>query len=254
MGLNIYSFKYGDHDPQIGRFWQIDPLSEGYVHNSTYAFSEHHVTSHVELEGLEKAYYLRAEAWRAAKREFINTADQVDKFVRVYHNSETETQVGNTAVYAGTETKTIGSTSLKDFMSYVIAHNSNNGYNGKIWKSTTETNATVKTKLQVKTKNADVDLSISTDKKATKKFTGGISGRTANGLKVGMEASRSSDETKTVGGKVSADLETGTTISAKAEVSIQNEKTNVDIGVSVEQEIGKTKYAESSGIIIGPKQ
>jgi RHS repeat-associated protein len=53
-GLDMYEFKYRMDDPQIGRFWQVDPLSDKYVYNSTYAFSENHVTTHVELEGLEK--------------------------------------------------------------------------------------------------------------------------------------------------------------------------------------------------------
>jgi RHS repeat-associated protein len=54
LGLNWLQFKWRNHDPQIGRFWQIDPLSDKYVYNSTFAFSENHVTTHVELEGLEK--------------------------------------------------------------------------------------------------------------------------------------------------------------------------------------------------------
>lgn len=53
LGLNWVQFKWRNHDPQIGRFIEIDPLSEKYVHNSTYAFSENKVTAHVELEGLE---------------------------------------------------------------------------------------------------------------------------------------------------------------------------------------------------------
>lgn len=53
LGIDYYSFKYRNHDPQIGRFIEIDPLAEDYVYNSTYAFSENKVTAHVELEGLE---------------------------------------------------------------------------------------------------------------------------------------------------------------------------------------------------------
>jgi RHS repeat-associated protein len=53
LGLNWYDYKYRMHDMQIGRFTTIDPLSESFVHNSVYAFSENKVTAHVELEGLE---------------------------------------------------------------------------------------------------------------------------------------------------------------------------------------------------------
>lgn len=37
LGFINYEFKYRNHDPQIGRFIQVDPLSESYVHNSLYA-------------------------------------------------------------------------------------------------------------------------------------------------------------------------------------------------------------------------
>jgi RHS repeat-associated protein len=53
LGLDWVQFIWRNHDPQIGRFIEIDPLANEYVYNSTYAFSENKVTSHVELEGLE---------------------------------------------------------------------------------------------------------------------------------------------------------------------------------------------------------
>jgi RHS repeat-associated protein len=53
LGLDWVQFKWRNHDPQIGRFIEIDPFADKYVYNSTYAFSENKVTGHIELEGLE---------------------------------------------------------------------------------------------------------------------------------------------------------------------------------------------------------
>lgn len=52
-GLEMYEFKWRMHGPQIGRFSQVDPLSDDYRYNSTYAFSENRVIDGRELEGLE---------------------------------------------------------------------------------------------------------------------------------------------------------------------------------------------------------
>lgn len=57
-GLGLYQFKWRMDDPVIGRFLSIDPLAEKYVTNSTYAFSENKVTSHVEVEGLEAENFM----------------------------------------------------------------------------------------------------------------------------------------------------------------------------------------------------
>jgi RHS repeat-associated protein len=53
LGLNWDSYKYRNYDYAIGRFFNIDPLSEDYAYQSTYAFAENKVISHRELEGLE---------------------------------------------------------------------------------------------------------------------------------------------------------------------------------------------------------
>jgi RHS repeat-associated protein len=52
---NSYDFTFRMHDPRIGRFLSLDPLSLQYPHNSPYAFAENRVIDGVELEGLE--YY-----------------------------------------------------------------------------------------------------------------------------------------------------------------------------------------------------
>ncbi|MGJ3234668.1 RHS repeat-associated core domain-containing protein [Marivirga sp.] len=49
-------FKWRNHQPELGRFFNVDPLAEDYYYNSPYAFSENQVVAHVELEGMEKAY------------------------------------------------------------------------------------------------------------------------------------------------------------------------------------------------------
>lgn len=55
LDLGWDSFKWRNHQPEIGRFFSVDPLAEKYYYNSPYAFSENKVVAHVELEGLESS-------------------------------------------------------------------------------------------------------------------------------------------------------------------------------------------------------
>lgn len=48
-----YSFKWRNYDPTIGRFFNVDPLSEKYAYQSHYNFSENRVVNSREIEGLE---------------------------------------------------------------------------------------------------------------------------------------------------------------------------------------------------------
>ena len=50
---NSISYKYRVHDPRIGKFLSIDPLTPKYPFYSPYAFSGNRVIDAVELEGLE---------------------------------------------------------------------------------------------------------------------------------------------------------------------------------------------------------
>jgi RHS repeat-associated protein len=51
--VDLYEFKWRHHDPQIGRFIEVDPLADKYVYNTTYAYAENRVINGIDLEGLE---------------------------------------------------------------------------------------------------------------------------------------------------------------------------------------------------------
>ena len=51
---NSLNYTFRMHDPRIGRFFAMDPLTSNYPWNSPYSFSENQVIDHVELEGAEK--------------------------------------------------------------------------------------------------------------------------------------------------------------------------------------------------------
>lgn len=53
LGLNWDSFKWRNYMPEIGRFFNVDPLTEKYVDWSPYVFSGNRVIDARELEGLE---------------------------------------------------------------------------------------------------------------------------------------------------------------------------------------------------------
>jgi RHS repeat-associated protein len=94
LGIDYYEFKYRYADPQLGRFFQIDPLSNDYVYNSTYAFSENKVTSHVELEGLESSAInpqntdprVRAAMNESVQRKVIQATNTISNSVEVKVN------------------------------------------------------------------------------------------------------------------------------------------------------------------------
>jgi RHS repeat-associated protein len=87
LGLNVNEFKYRFYDPAIGRFWSIDPLSEDYAYNSTYAFAENKLGMGIELEGREllgndiifAAIRLGQQGLQSIKEKFNNGSEKVSK-------------------------------------------------------------------------------------------------------------------------------------------------------------------------------
>ena len=76
LGLNTHEWRYRMSDRSIGRFWQIDPLAEDYVYNSTHAFQENKMGMGVELEGLEYAGFQLATYAAQKTTEFENNVSE----------------------------------------------------------------------------------------------------------------------------------------------------------------------------------
>jgi RHS repeat-associated protein len=75
LGYDEYQYKYRMHDPAMGRFLSVDPLSEKYMYNSTYAFSENRVTDGIDLEGLEHVYTLHSATVSSSFKQAVISGD-----------------------------------------------------------------------------------------------------------------------------------------------------------------------------------
>ena len=90
LNLNWMQFKWRNHDPSIGRFFNVDPLAEDYYYNSPYAFSENKVVAHVELEGLE------ARSANRFRKGSINISRGISNKVAERTNIRREMQLNST--------------------------------------------------------------------------------------------------------------------------------------------------------------
>ncbi|MDX2045473.1 MAG: polymorphic toxin-type HINT domain-containing protein, partial [Chitinophagaceae bacterium] len=65
--LNWYDYGFRYYDPQIGRFPQLDPLTDGYPELTPYQYASCEPIANIDLDGLEKA-----DALKAAGRVFTD--------------------------------------------------------------------------------------------------------------------------------------------------------------------------------------
>ncbi|MFT5832538.1 MAG: RHS repeat-associated protein [Cognaticolwellia sp.] len=68
-------FKYRVHDPRIGKFLSVDPLSPKYPWNSSYAFAENRVIDGIDLEGAEHLNFMVAND-KEYGRVFLKTTTE----------------------------------------------------------------------------------------------------------------------------------------------------------------------------------
>ena len=65
------AFKWRNYNRRYRRFFNIDPLAESYVHNSTYAFAENKVITFRELEGLEGVHFQEADGSHVIQKNVV---------------------------------------------------------------------------------------------------------------------------------------------------------------------------------------
>jgi len=136
LGLSWFQFKWRNHDPQIGRFIEIDPLADKYTYNSTYSFSENCVTSHNELEGLEKTYtspkQMLYEGGGEIAKAMAKLVDRVGMFLTINPSKESPTSMNDVKKVTTFEFKATVNLNVSSFIGYVESNGSSKGYTGSI--------------------------------------------------------------------------------------------------------------------------
>ncbi|MEO6718922.1 MAG: DUF6443 domain-containing protein [Ferruginibacter sp.] len=253
LGLNWVEFKYRNHDPQIGRFIEIDPLANEYVYNSTYAFSENKVTGHVELEGLECVGFNLF--WDAVKKEISTFAGDIDRKVTKVFTLSTYIPVktstnGPVTVTNGVRTTNTSetSTNLKGNADYIMNNNTNIGNNEPLTKTTNTTTVSNETLTSVNSKPVSGSYKFNIDQNGNKTTEAGLT-ISRNGIDLGVTTTTDSNGSLTVEGSAGASKGPATVKSIVSATS-DGKNSNIQMGVSVEVKKGAATVTASSTIKI----
>lgn len=214
MGLNWDSFKWRNHQPDIGRFFNIDPLAEKYYYNSPYAFSENKVTGHRELEGLEASpinagsnpLYYMADGFGQYFSAIGNLVDRFSVSVSSTVSKVINEVKVNLGVGEGTEkttrdvtTSTTVGTNLGQFF------DKNNAVDNRVvvspFKMDTKVEVSQKTKLETKVTVMGLDLKLSASKKLntatgeTSNSADASAGKSGNGIYLSTKSDQNGTST-----------------------------------------------------------
>ena len=75
---NSLNYTFRMHDPRVGRFFAVDPLTTEYLHNSPYAFAENRVIDGVELEGQEYIFFEVSRVFEETGQCIIYRTGEID--------------------------------------------------------------------------------------------------------------------------------------------------------------------------------
>ncbi len=92
---NSVNYKYRMHDPRVGRFFAMDPLTKKYPDYSPYSFSGNKVIAYTELEGEEEVPYVEELDYNGDAFDYLislpNAAIKLNNSVNVLWNSGVST-------------------------------------------------------------------------------------------------------------------------------------------------------------------
>src|SRR5690554_1056682 len=84
---NSVNYKFRMHDPRVGRFFAVDPLTRQYPHYTPYSFSGNKVIHAIELEGLEEKIVILSDDYKGGKRTIeLSNSESIRSFVSERNN------------------------------------------------------------------------------------------------------------------------------------------------------------------------
>jgi hypothetical protein len=259
LDISTINFKWRGEDCQIGRFFEQDPLASKYEYNSVYAFSENKVIAHVELEGLESVssfsqnyiigkFKSEVEAtYQAAADWFDNTFSFGDK-TKVEASNKSKN--GDLIATASIETVNSTSTNFSPFMSYLIQNNSNEGYSGDMFKTSSNTSMEIGVSREIDAKVVSGNFTATTNQDGKSTMSGSTTVTSGKGFDVKLKATQSSDGSKEL--NLSTNFNLGL-LNPNAAMSAKekNGKSGFEISIGSESKKNNVKVTKSIFFKIG---